>query len=105
MTRLNDFYGFTHSPFTKSIAAQDLYPSRGHCEVQGRLAFALQDILDVLGERRIAVCRDVRDDKVLEAAVAGEVDAIVTGDKDLLVLDPFEGIPIVEPAAFLRLLD
>lgn len=55
----------------------------------------------VAPRRRIVICRDARDDKVLEAAVAGEVDAIVTADKDLLVLDPFEGIPIVGPAAFL----
>jgi type II secretory pathway predicted ATPase ExeA len=48
MTSLNDFYGFTHSPFTKSIPAKDLYPSRGHCEIQGRLAFALQDRLAAL---------------------------------------------------------
>lgn len=50
--------------------------------------------------RRIAVCRDP-DDRVLEAAVAGGADAIVTGDEDLLALNPFEGIPIVTPAAFL----
>ena len=43
MTRLNEFYGFQRTPFTKSVAAQDLYPSRGHREAQGRLAFALQD--------------------------------------------------------------
>ena len=48
MTSLNDFYGFSHTPFTKSIAAKDLYPSRGHCEIQGRLAFALQDRLAAL---------------------------------------------------------
>jgi general secretion pathway protein A len=48
MTSLNDFYAFKHTPFTKSIAAQDLYPSRGHCEIQGRLAFALQDRLAAL---------------------------------------------------------
>jgi len=39
---------------------------------------------------------------VLEAAVAGQVDFIVSGDKDLLTLSPFEGIPILSPAAFLR---
>jgi predicted nucleic acid-binding protein len=41
----------------------------------------------------------------LEAAVAGEADYIVTGDKDLLVLHPFEGIPIVGPAEFLEALE
>lgn len=43
MTTLNDFYGFQQTPFTKSIATKDLYPSRGHQEVQGRLNFALQE--------------------------------------------------------------
>ncbi len=52
--------------------------------------------------RRIKICRDPKDDKVLEAAVAGSVDAIVTGDEDLLVLDPFEGINIMGAAQFLR---
>jgi len=53
----------------------------------------------------LAVCRDPKDDKFLEAAVAGKADIIVSGDEDLLVLDPFEGIPIVSPAEFLRCLD
>jgi predicted nucleic acid-binding protein len=38
-------------------------------------------------------------------AVAGEADVIVSGDDDLLVLHPFAGIPILSPAAFLRMLD
>jgi putative PIN family toxin of toxin-antitoxin system len=49
----------------------------------------------------IRVCRDLRDDKFLEAAVHGRADAIVTGDLDLLALDPFHGIRIFTPAAFL----
>ena len=54
---------------------------------------------------RIAVCRDPKDDKFLEVAVAGEADVIVSGDQDLLVLHPFGGIPIIPPVAFLRRLD
>ncbi len=49
----------------------------------------------------IRACRDPRDDKFLELAVNGEADIIVTGDDDLLVLDPFRDIPIVTPAAYL----
>lgn len=56
----------------------------------------------VLSARRIDACRDPKDNMVLEAAVAGQVDFIVSGDKDLLTLSPFEGIPILSPAAFLR---
>jgi len=55
----------------------------------------------VTPELSIAVCRDPKDDMILELAVAGHADLIVTGDEDLLVLHPFETIPIVGPAAFL----
>jgi predicted nucleic acid-binding protein len=51
---------------------------------------------------RIAACRDVTDDKFLELAVSGKADMIVSGDADLLVLNPFRGIPIVTPAAFVQ---
>jgi len=54
---------------------------------------------------RITACRDPKDDKFLEVAVAGEADVIVSGDEDLLALHPFAGIPILPPAAFLRMLD
>jgi uncharacterized protein len=49
---------------------------------------------------RIAACRDQKDDKFLELAANGHADLIVTGDADLLVLNPFRGIPIVTPATF-----
>jgi general secretion pathway protein A len=48
MTALNDFYGFSTTPFSKSIPGPDLFPSRGHQEIQGRLAFALQERLPAL---------------------------------------------------------
>jgi predicted nucleic acid-binding protein len=47
---------------------------------------------------------DPDDDWVLATAVAGEADVIVTGDKDLLVLKRYQGIPIVTPRGFLELL-
>lgn len=54
---------------------------------------------------RIAACRDPKDDKFLEVAVAGEADVIVSGDEDLLILHPYAGIPIVPPSEFLQMLD
>lgn len=51
--------------------------------------------------RRVRACRDSRDDKFLELALNGEADVIVTGDDDLLVLDPFEGTRIVTPRSYL----
>ncbi len=46
-------------------------------------------------------CRDPKDNKFLELAVAGNADCIVTGDKDLLVLNPFRDTKIISPANFL----
>ncbi len=48
-------------------------------------------------------CRDPDDDKFLELALAGEGDAIVTGDGDLLALHPFRDVPILRPTDFLEL--
>ena len=49
----------------------------------------------------IHVCRDPKDDHVLDLAVNGKAEVIVTGDNDLLVLNPFRGVRIVTPAEFL----
>jgi uncharacterized protein len=51
---------------------------------------------------RIIACRDPNDDKFLELAVNGRADLIVSGDGDLLALNPFRGIPIVTPAMFVQ---
>lgn len=53
---------------------------------------------------RLDVSRDADDNRVLEAAVAGDADYIVTGDRDLLELGSHAGVRIVTPAAFLKLL-
>ena len=45
-------------------------------------------------------CRDHDDDVVLATALAGKCAAIVTGDQDLLVLDPFKTIRVLTPSAF-----
>ncbi len=50
----------------------------------------------------VPICRDRDDDVVLATALAGACDAIVTGDQDLLVLDPFRGIRVISPSAFWR---
>ncbi len=48
-------------------------------------------------------CRDPKDNKFLEVAVNGGAEMIITGDEDLLVLDPFREIRIVIPAMFLEM--
>ena len=48
-------------------------------------------------------CRDPGDDMLLETALLGRADCVITGDQDLLVMSPFQGIPILTPAEALRL--
>ncbi len=58
----------------------------------------------VAPQRMIAAVADEPDNRVLEAAVQGDVDYVVSGDKHLLALGSFEAIPILAPAAFLTAL-
>ncbi len=53
----------------------------------------------------IDVCRDPKDNKFLELAVSGSAHCLITGDHDLLVLNPFRDVPIVTPHHFLVLAD
>ncbi len=50
------------------------------------------------------VAADPDDDRVLEAAVAGRADCIVSGDRHLLELEEYEGIQILSPGRFAALL-
>jgi hypothetical protein len=49
----------------------------------------------------VAECRDPGDDKYLELALAAGADLIVSGDRDLLELDPWRGVRIVPAAVYL----
>ena len=53
-------------------------------------------------EYPVRVCRDPKDDKFLEVALSGRADLILTGDADLLALDPWKGIAILSPKEYLK---
>jgi putative PIN family toxin of toxin-antitoxin system len=71
-----------------------------------------ETLADYLGFLRViqipkaltAVCRDPEDNMVLECALEGHAQYIVSGDKDLLELRAFRGIRIVRAGEFLELL-
>ena len=76
----------------------DRYVSRS-----GRLLFlaqieAVSEWVSIVGVK--LGCRDPADDKLLETALMGQASRLVTGDRDLLSMSPFQGIPIVRPADF-----
>ncbi|XOV93108.1 MAG: putative toxin-antitoxin system toxin component, PIN family [Bacteroidota bacterium] len=47
-----------------------------------------------------SICRDPKDDFILGLIRIGKPHYLVTGDKDLLELNPFEGTQIITPADF-----
>jgi putative PIN family toxin of toxin-antitoxin system len=49
----------------------------------------------------ITDCRDAKDNRYLELALAAQATVIVSGDDDLLVLDPWRDTRIMKPASFL----
>ena len=57
----------------------------------------------VIPVRKVTACRDPKDNAVLEAALAGRVSYLVTGDPDLRDLGQFEGIEIVDVRTFVTL--
>ncbi len=59
--------------------------------------FAVDGGLSAVGP----LCRDAKDQPFLALALAAEGSTLVSGDEDLLVLHPWNGIPILTPAAFL----
>ena len=53
----------------------------------------------------ISDCRDPKDNKFLELAVASNASCLISGDQDLLVLNPFRDIPILNATDFIEKFD
>ncbi len=47
-------------------------------------------------------CRDSKDNRYLELALAAGATAIVSGDDDLLIMNPWRGILVMRPAEFVQ---
>jgi uncharacterized protein len=72
-------------------------------EELARVAVLLNDLADMVRpRRRIRVLGDDADNRILECAVTGGADLIVTGDQDMLELGGFEGIEIISLRAYLE---
>jgi len=74
-----------------------LRPTDAHVVVEYLTEFGVL----VLPAESVTVCRDPKDNHILEIALAARADAIVSGDSDLLTLHGFQGISILAPSDFL----
>lgn len=74
-------------------------------EIINRILIRLENAEWVLIADIPAIGRDPKDDVFLATALAGSADYIVSEDKDLLVLNPYEGIQIVNVLEFVSVLE
>ena len=77
-------------------------PSRAEARIQGLLALLQnQTILTPHALNLMVIEDDPEDDNIIIAAVEGNADCIVSGDRHLTNLKSYQGIPILSPAEFL----
>lgn len=63
----------------------------------------IKDTFEIVHPREsLAIVRDAADNRVLEAAVEGKCQYIVTGDKELLKFGSYKSIKIVTAEKFLK---
>ena len=73
-----------------------------NAEELARVAVYLADLAEVVTpRRRLKVLKDDPDNRILECAVTGKVDVIVTGDLAMLRLGVYRGIRILSLREFL----
>jgi putative PIN family toxin of toxin-antitoxin system len=78
----------------------DVYVSREKRDALLVRLVALIEMVEIV--ETVQASRDPKDDKFLDVAVNGRADVIVTGDKDLVALNPYRGIAILTPADYIR---
>ena len=94
------------SPATRDellgVVAREKFDRYVAPEARERAATILVRDSEMVTPRRLFhVCRDPKDDKFLDAAHAGKVDCVISGDDYLNALGAFEGIPILTAARYL----
>jgi hypothetical protein len=92
---------------SEALLRKESLPRRTNSEDRQKLLSRFMEIaekIETIREDIPTVTRDRKDDYLLAYAVIGNVDYLVTGDMDLLVLDPVGPVRIVRPADFLAIL-
>ena len=103
MVRNKRFLGIT-SPVLLAelgdvLSKKILYPKSKVLQVEKKIKKTLRVVRPIKSINAVA---DDDDNRVLEAAIEGKCDYVVTGDKDLLDLKNYRGIRILTPAEFLE---
>ncbi len=92
---LNEFIEVTQrDKFRKFISLDDLEVILNYL---GDIAIFVENI-----EKKYTLCRDLKDNFLLDLAVTAEADFLVTGDKDLLEIKTLENVKILSPTDFIN---
>jgi len=87
----------------KKVLARGNKPFKLSEEEAERVVTAMRGIALVVNiDTQLSVCQDEDDNRVLECAIDGNADCIITGDSHLLQLGSFQKIEIITVADFLR---
>jgi len=108
--RAGSFELVTSDPLLRELAAvlarADVRRRTGYSPADNDAFVAGVAVADVVKpEQRIDALSDDADNRLLEAALAGDAEYIVTGDSDVLALNSLRGVRIVTPAAFIAMLE
>lgn len=92
----------TSSPLLAELRRVLAYPKLAKVIPEGERLVELVEMSSIVVEPVSAfdAAEDESDNRVLEAAVDGAADYIISGDDHLLTLDAFRGIPVVTPSEF-----
>jgi putative PIN family toxin of toxin-antitoxin system len=94
---LNEFIEVTQrDKFRKFISLDDLEVILNFL---GDFAIFVENI-----EKKYTLCRDLKDNFLLDLAVTAKADFLVTGDKDLLEIKTLENVKILSPTDFINLI-
>ncbi|MBI4533002.1 MAG: putative toxin-antitoxin system toxin component, PIN family [Candidatus Melainabacteria bacterium] len=89
----------------QDVAARPKIAARISSERLAQLLAVIQrNAIQVMLETTPAICRDSTDDAFLECARLADCDYLVSGDKDLLILQNHGRTRIIAPAEFLQVL-
>ncbi len=92
---LNEFIEVTQrDKFRKFISLDDLEVILNFL---GDFAIFVENI-----EKKYTLCRDLKDNFLLDLAVTAKADFLVTGDKDLLEIKTLENVRIISPTDFIN---
>ncbi|MBI3016214.1 MAG: putative toxin-antitoxin system toxin component, PIN family [Candidatus Tectomicrobia bacterium] len=86
----------------REVLVREDKPFKLSAEEAARVVAAMRDIAEIVQPHsRVTICQDDQDNRVLECAMDGSAECIISGDLHLLGLKSFQGIQIMTVSDFL----